>query len=296
VSLRATIKNITPGFLIDWYKSLKSARREKERKALREKGEVLTAEALRLALKAQAITEHDHLMVHSSLSKLGYVEGGADMIVDVLQDMVGKEGNLLMPSFPVIGFNYDFVKTKPVLDVKNTLSRMGIITEVFRLRPGVKRSMHPTDPVCVYGKDAEWYVKDHFGQLTPYNAFSPFKKLADKHGKILLLGVKLETVTNFHTPEDAIIDFKYPVYHREEFELEVIDENGQRHKMRTKVHNPEMSKRRRCNDMEEPFLEAGVMKKFTIGKAVCYLIDAAKMHHWLVEKYREGVTIYEEVV
>jgi aminoglycoside 3-N-acetyltransferase len=293
MSLRNYIKQFTPSFLLEWYRSLKSAKREKEREALREKGEVLTAETFRKVLIEQGVNEQNDVMVHSSLSKLGYVEGGAETVVNVLTDLLGKQGNLLMPSFPVIGFNYDFVKTKPVLDVKNTASKMGIITEVFRLRPEVKRSMHPTDPVCVYGKDADWYVKDHFGQLTPYNANSPFKKLVDRKGKILLLGVKLETVTNFHTPEDAIPDFKYPVYHQEEFELEVIDENGKQLKMRSKVHNPEMSKRRRCNDMEEPFLKAGVMKKFNIGQAVCYLIDAAKMHHWLVENYGEGVTIYE---
>ncbi len=292
MGMRSYIKSLTPSFLLQWYRLLKSAKKQKEREQLKEKGQVLTPQQLLRILAEQGVTATDQVMAHSSLSKLGYVEGGAPAVVDVLMDLVGQQGTLLMPSFPGNGFNYDHLKTDPVFDVNNTPSNMGAITEDFRKRNGVLRSLHPTDPVCAFGKEAEWFVKDHFGQLTPYNEHSPFMKLVQKKGKILLLGVKLESVTNFHTPEDAIPNFKYPVYHEKVFTVRLKDKEGKNLTMITKVHDPQQSKKRRCNDLEPAFIKDGVMRKFRIGNGIGYLIDAAKMHNWLMEKYKEGITMY----
>lgn len=281
-----------PSFLLNWYRNIKRAGKKREREALRSSGEVLTADEIKQSLLQQGLHENDHVLVHSSLSKLGYVEGGAETVVNSLMDLFGKYGTLLMPSFPGTGYNYDHLKKDPLFDVRLTPSNMGAITEVFRKKQDVFRSLHPTDPVCAFGKDAEWFVKDHFGQLTPYNAYSPFMKLVEKQGKILLLGVKLESVTNFHTPEDAIPDFKFPVYHEKVFTVRMKDKDGKHVTMITKVHDPQQSKKRRCNELEDAFIKDGVMRKFSLGKATCYIIDAARMHYWLVEKYKDGITMY----
>ena len=41
----------------------------------------------------------DLLMVHSSLSSIGFVERGPETIVDCLLDVVGSEGTLVVPTF-----------------------------------------------------------------------------------------------------------------------------------------------------------------------------------------------------
>lgn len=292
MSIRSFLKILLPDVLVQAYKRRRSKRRAAEREELKQSGQVLTPQQMLQVLRQQGIQPGDALMVHSSLSKMGYVEGGAEAVINVLLEGIGEQGTLLMPSFPGSGYNYDHLKNNPLFDVRHTPSNMGIITELFRKHEGVLRSMHPTDPVCAFGKEAQWFVKDHFNQPTPYNEYSPFMKLVQRHGKILLLGVKLESVTNFHTPEDAIKDFKFPVYHEKIFTARLKDENGKELNMLTKVHNPEQSKKRRCNDLEEALLKDGVMKKFNMGAAVCYVIDAATMHHWLMEKYKEGVTMY----
>lgn len=38
------------------------------------------------------------LLVHSSLSSLGLVEGGADTVLDALLEVLGEEGTLLVPT------------------------------------------------------------------------------------------------------------------------------------------------------------------------------------------------------
>lgn len=286
------LKIIVPKFLIDIYKTIRSKKNAQAREVLKETGQLVKEPEILMSLSEAGIKTGDVLMVHSSLSKIGNVEGGAETVINALMKTVETEGTLLMPSFPAIGFNYEYLKKDPLFDVLHAPSKMGIISETIRKLPGVKRSLHPTDPVCVIGSDAEYFVKDHFNQLTPYNKNSPFYKLIERNGKILLIGTDLETVTNFHTPEDAIADFKYRVYHPTVFTARLKDENGREVTMQTKVHDPEMSKKRRCNELEEAFLKHGIMSKFKIGKADCRLIDAKKMHEWLMEGYKRGVTIY----
>lgn len=290
--MKQFLKILIPDFLITIYKKLKSNKRAAQRNRLAKSGSVVLEKDILYALTAAGIKSGDSVMVHSSLSKIGYLEGGANTLISALQKVVEPDGNLLMPAFPAVGFNFDYLKTNPLFDLKLTPSKMGIVTEVFRNLPGVKRSLHPTDSVCVMGKDANYFVNEHFGQLTPYNEHSPFMKLVKRNGKILLIGVKLESVTNFHTPEDAILNFKYPVYHEKIFTTRLKDENGKSVNMMTKVHNPVFSKKRKCNDFEEVFLAKGIMSRFKMGLADCKLIDAAKMHNWLVDNYKNGITMY----
>ena len=49
--------------------------------------------------KSLGIKEGDVLLVHSSLSSMGNVEGGADTVIDALLEVLGKEGTLLFPAF-----------------------------------------------------------------------------------------------------------------------------------------------------------------------------------------------------
>ena len=170
---------------------------------------------------------------------------------------------------------------------------MGAITEYFRKMVGVRRSFHPTDPVCAIGPLAEYFTKDHFGQLTPYNGNSPFYRLCEKGGKILMIGVPLATCTNLHVMEDEIENFKYSVYDEKIFEVTMTDEQGKTHLMKTKVHNPEYSKKRRCDDLIPMFQKEGVLVKGKIGEADSMIIDAKGMLDVMLKQYYKiGVTMY----
>lgn len=282
-----------PQGLIDLYRKRKKRLAQRHREQLVKNDQIVTEEIITAVLRREGIGTGDVLMVHSSFRAMGYVEHGAETLITALLKVIGEEGTLMMPAFPAIGYNYDYLKSDPVFDIKQTASRMGIVTETFRKKKGVLRSLHPTDSVSAYGKQAEYLVKDHFGQLTPYNENSPFYRLCELKGKILMIGVKLDSLTNLHTLEDAVPDFKYPVYHEMLFEARLIDASGKQVSMNTKAHNPVYSKKRRCNDLILPFEQAGFLKQFTIGLADCILIDAYAMHQWMVENYRtKGITMY----
>jgi aminoglycoside 3-N-acetyltransferase len=291
--MRKVLRHILPQALIDLYKKNKRQTGQKQREELIKNKQVVTEEAITDALKKAGIKTGDAVMVHSALSKIGYVENGANALIDALLNVVGTDGTLIMPAFPAVGYNYDYLKSDPVFDLNHTPSKMGIVTETFRKRSGAVRSLHPTDSVSAFGKQAEYLVKDHFGKLTPYNQFSPFYRLSELNGKILMIGVKLDSLTNLHTLEDAVPDFKFPVYHDTLFTARLIDASGKELSMQTKAHNPVYSKKRQCNALMPHFEKSGFLKHFKLGLADCMLIEAGTMHQWMLENYKtQGITMY----
>ncbi len=245
-------------------------------------------------LKKMNVREGDSLLVHSSLSKIGFVNGGAETVVNALLEALNPGGTLLMPSFPADTFHKEYLRRSPLFDIRNTPSNSGAISECFRKMKEVQRSFHPTDPVCAFGPLADYFTSGHFGQLTPYNKFSPFYKLCEKKGKILMLGVTLDNAgTNLHLLEDAVEDFKFPVYDEQVFDVKMVDENGKTCSMKTKVHNPEYSLKRKCDELIPLFEKEEVLQKGTVGKALSMLIDATGMLKVMLKYYKEkGVTMY----
>ena len=198
-----------------------------------------------------------------------------------------------MPAFPAKGRNKDHIIEHPYFNIFETPSQMGVVSETFRKMSNVKRSFHPTDSVCALGKESDYFTNTHFGNITPYNENSPFKKLCSKKGKILMLGTTLNgACTNLHTLEDAV-PFKYPVYDEKIFVVKMIDHHGMVSSMETKVHNPVWSSKRNCDALKPLFEKENVLLNGKIGEAHCMLIDADKMLEVMIDYYHQyGVTMY----
>lgn len=293
MSLKDFIRKCTPNFALNWNRKRKKVLRNNKLHEQQEKGEAITKSRLLENLTQIGIKQGDEVLVHSSLSRIGFLENGARTFIEALLEAVGSEGTILMPTSPNNVYQLNYIRNTPFFDVLNSPSKTGKITEVFRTWPLSKRSLHPTEPVSALGKKADYFIKDHFNQLTPYNERSPFYKISEQKGKILYVGVTLSMAgTNLHTLEDAV-NFKFPVYHQEEFDFEVIDENGNSHSIRTKVHDPEWSKKRKCDDLIPMFESKGVLKKVKIGEADTLLVDAEGFLSTMIEEYeKNGVTMY----
>lgn len=256
-------------------------------------GKIITRDRLISDFQKAGIYKGSVVMVHSSLSKIGMVEGGAKTVIDALLNVIGDSGTLLMPSFPAPGKNYDYLEKNKTFDALLTVSRMGIITEYFRHLPGVKRSLHPTDPVSALGPLADYFIEGHLNQLTPYNQNSPFYRITEKKGTILMLGTTLNgACTSLHLLEDAV-DFPYPVYADKIFDVDIKDEFGKIHHVKTKVHNPAYSVKRNADVLKKMFIDAGVLKEVKIGQADSLLIDAKGMLDCMIDNFnRKGITMY----
>lgn len=293
MSVKDVIRNLTPDFLLNWNRKRKKANRNAELQKKQAQGKSFTQADMVAQLKALGIQSGDAVLVHSSLSRIGHLAEGPKTLVEALIEAVGEEGTVLMPTSPNNVYQLNYIRNTPFFDVKNSPSKTGAITEFFRTYPGTIRSLHPTEPVSAYGKNAEYFVKDHFNQITPYTDQSPFYRVSEQGGKILYVGVTLSMAgTNLHTLEDAV-DFKYPVYHDEVFDFDVIDYEGNRQKVKTKVHNPEYSKKRKCDDLIPLFEKEGALEQKMLGEANTLVVDAKRFLDVMVEQYeKHGVTMY----
>ncbi|MBT9147277.1 MAG: SPBc2 prophage-derived aminoglycoside N(3')-acetyltransferase-like protein YokD [Syntrophomonadaceae bacterium] len=211
------------------------------------------------------------VLVHSSLSKFGYVEGGADAVIDALIKTVGEEGTIAVP-----GFSFSLGKDGSVFDVKNTPSEMGKISEALRNRKGTYRSYHLTHSVAAIGCKAKKLTKTH--SVTPCGSESPFRKLIDWGGYILLLGIDQNVNTTFHVIEEEKKLFYIKL--KEIKNVFIINENGRRFPLPTKRHHPFSYD---FNRMDKPLKEDGIMKIAAIGEAVARLIDAKGLYKLVCE-------------
>jgi aminoglycoside 3-N-acetyltransferase len=292
--LRNLVRSLVPSFLLNWYRDRKKEAVRRNLEEQRRSGKGFTKEQLKEQLHTAGIVPGDTVLVHSSLSKIGFVEGGPQTIVDALLEAVGPDGHVLMPNSPNGGYQLDYIRNLEVFDVLHTPSALGAITEAFRKHPSARRSASATEPVSCVGPKAEWFTGEHFGELTPYTAKSPFHKVAAAGGKILYIGVSLANAgTSLHLLEDAAPDFRYPVYFPEVFDVKIRLANGEERMVRTKVHNPEQSAKRKCDDLIPRFREEGVTTDCLIGNAPTLVFDAQKMLEVMVRLYREeGITMY----
>lgn len=244
-------------------------------------------------LKKMGLQAGDALLVHCAFSAIGFVKGGPQTLIDAFLEVLGPNGHLLMPTSPVKKLQFDHLSNQPVFDVRNTPSAMGALSETFRTQPGAVRSLHPTEPVSVLGPDKHWFVKDHFGEPTPYTENSPFRKLIDRNGKILVIGRDIWVAINLHTLEDAVPNFKFQVYADRWFDAQLIDENGAHHTMKTRAHSPELSKSRKVGGLTPVFERHGVLQHVQVGQAKSVLLDAKGMFDVMVQEYHQnGVTMY----
>ena len=183
--IKTIIKKYTPDFLLVLYdKQIKFVKRSKI-KFKKINGKIYTKNDISSALNKVGIKKGDNLLVHCKMSSLGYIDGGAESIIDALCNSINapEQGTLLMPTFPHHQLAYDYFESNPEFDVQTTPSLMGVVSEKFRTKNGVIRSLHPSHPVSAYGPNADFLVKDHFGQITPFNKNSPFYKLSELNGK-----------------------------------------------------------------------------------------------------------------
>lgn len=176
---------------------------------------VVTQSSLVVDFKKLGITSGMVLLVHSSLSKLGWVCGGAVAVILALEEVLGAEGTLIMPAH--CGENSDPAKwsmppvpadwveiirqNMPAYNKSLTPSRsMGRIAETFRYQEGVFRSEHPQDSFCAFGKHAQWITENH-NLESALGEGSPLQKIYDLDGWILLLGVTHSNNTSLHLAE-----------------------------------------------------------------------------------------------
>jgi len=161
-----------------------------------------TRDGIAEALRALGVWPGDVLLVHSSLSSFGRVDGGPDAVIDALLDVLGPDGLLVMPTFTNCRVAPATTSPAEPYDPATTScrDRTGIIPDTFRRRNGVKRSLHPTHSVAACGPRADEFVAG--GERRTFDPAGPFGRFVRWNGKALFLGARLGANTTMHVAED----------------------------------------------------------------------------------------------
>lgn len=157
----------------------------------------------------------DVVIVHSAMSKLGWVVGGAAAVIDALMKVISPGGTLVMPAHtgnnsdpahwenpPVPQAWWSMIRTQspPFRPEVTPTWGMGVIAELFRTYPNVLRSNHPLHSFAAWGKHAEMIIAEHVLEASMGDQ-SPLGKIYELDGKVLLLGVTHANNTSLHLAE-----------------------------------------------------------------------------------------------
>ncbi|MFC7229356.1 AAC(3) family N-acetyltransferase [Salinirubellus salinus] len=176
--------------------------------------EPITVESMAAALRALGVESDDCLLVHASLSSLGWVNGAAPAVVDALQRIL-TDGTLVMPTHSPDVSNPEWWENPPVPEdwyatVRETMPAyrpavtptrgMGAVAECFRSYPGVERSAHPMHSFAAWGTDSAFVTERH-PLDDSLGDDSPLARVYDRDGRVLFLGTTHATNTSLHLAE-----------------------------------------------------------------------------------------------
>lgn len=235
------------------------------------------------AFQAAGLQNGDVVLVHSALRKLGAVDGGADTVIDALLDTIGAQGTLALPTHSWKVVNGE----QPIFHQLLTPSNVGVLSNVFRQRPEVIRGLHPTHSVAACGPRAAELLLGHERDETPCSASSPYGRLRNWGGKILIIGAGLECCTFFHGCEQWA-GMPWAVS-KETVQLYSISTDGV--VIPISLHNHVINTWDQYPKLEPFLIEIGALRVTYLGNCALRLLDAAPAAAWLIARLQTDPSI-----
>lgn len=223
------------------------------------------------ALRVLGLRPGHHVLVHSSLSSIGRVDGGAATVVEALLDAVGTDGTVIAPT--LTGSEFIGPDAQMTFDVDSSPSWNGAVAEAVRTWPGAVRSVHPTHSVAAIGSAAQRLTRGHQDCVTPCGEGSPYARLAaDPAGMILLLGCDHESNTTLHHVEELA----GVRYHLQPMPVHAVIHYGDRTLSRNYwVHR--YGTPRNFTAIEPLLLERNIQLQGAVGSATARLMPACRL-------------------
>jgi aminoglycoside 3-N-acetyltransferase len=273
-----------------WLKArLFEARRIAAKTFLSYNGEKLIAK-----LRSLGVQPGDAVLLHSSFDEHHGFRGTVQQVTDVFLEGVGPTGHLLMVSLPYRSSSLLYLSKLKRFDVRKTPSMMGMLSELFRRRPGVLRSLSPTHPMLAFGPNAAWFVADHHACVYPCGPGSPFEKLVMSDAKAVFFNTTFDTYTFFHYLEHLVSSkMPFSLYTDAPFQAQVIDHSGQSSVVPTYAFSLEAIRRRRFEVLEDELRRRHALRERRIGNGNIIVVRIRETVECVLDMSRRGIFFYD---
>src|SRR5450830_514057 len=284
--------------------ALEMGRRANSASQMRQTWRHVTRTELAAGLVRLGVAAGDTLFIHSSLKSLGYVEGGPLAVIRALQDAVGPQGSLLLPTYYLPGgtVRATCAMTGYVFDPRRHGTHMGRLPEAFLSSGAIHRSIHPTHSVSAWGREAAHLTEAHHRAPSIFGMGSPWQRfIGCEQAKVLGLGISMGPVTFYHALEDAMGDaFPVPVWEDNTTLLRCRDHDGRRWDVPVRSFDPLVAQRRIDQSgrgdlrdyFQDEFDTAGLRVHGQVGDSASWYIPAQAFFDHLRQLADEHVTIY----
>jgi aminoglycoside 3-N-acetyltransferase len=239
--------------------------------------------------------EMEIVMVHCSFNDLlPMYTGSVKELLDALIDLCRPEQTLVMPAFFFGGAEGDprkHYRKRPLFDVRRQPSEMGILSELFRRRPDVRRSLHPTASVSALGPLAEEVTENHHLATTIFGEGTPFGRMAERRTTIFGIGTEyFRSLSQVHAAEDLLGE-RYPLELRPlKLRVQLRDFDGELHDYELPVKSLELGRRM---ERLEQLLTPNELVQWRFHGVPLFATSASRVTDVLVEAALREETIYD---
>lgn len=253
----------------------------------------ITSEELAEKFRKMGVQKGNVIFIHSSWDEFYNYEGTPETFIDMVLDLIGEEGTLLMPSYPLIR------KKGGTFSIKTTPTLAGLLPEVFRNYKKIERSLD-YHSVAAFGKLAKYLTESHVYSESSWDENSPYYKLADVKAKVFSLGLGKHHVGTIMHCADSILRREYEyfdLFFKKNAKINIKKENGE---IITKNY---LTKE---DDFYYSFTEKshwGVVKKYfdpgkykidKLSNLNITMFDAEYVVHRAIELGRKGIVVYTD--
>jgi len=292
-----------------WRSPALQARNGRRREQARPAAVTVSRPRLRDHLAQLGVEEYPLVMVHSSVRNLAIAPGDpsapisnpiavASQLLADLISVVGACHTLVMPSHPHFPDDPGFLHDKSALVLEyseaKTPSRVGLLTELFRRRPGVRRSRHPLSSLAALGPLAEELLRDNLNQSRPlpHGVHSSYFRFCKLGGLVISVGVPLiKAMTVLHVAEEVrdgewpVRDFFYDRHFR-------VEHDSETQEWTVRERRPEFVRSLALGQARRDLLREGILTETSLEGLRVDIARAADVLDFMTHKNRNSTYPY----
>lgn len=167
-----------------------------------------TADDLVALMKNMGMERGSLVCIHCAMAQFFNYRGTAEELIEKILEVIGTEGTLMMPAFPIVPRDVEHYVFNPLTDKTGA----GYLAETFRNYPGVKRSLNVRASVCAIGSLTDYLIGEHQNSEDCWDEKSPWYKLCAKGGLVFNFGLPRSYMGTFYHSVESRLKHEHPYW------------------------------------------------------------------------------------